>query len=84
MMTIWRVHSTENSDSRMAGLWPAGRTGLPLVGPKKEPMAVMKMEKLGFPPVIKHGWLENPQTEWRFLARKIIDFHGPWLPARHV
>ena len=25
-----------------------------------------------YPPgVIKHGWLENPRTELRFLARKI-------------
>ena len=23
--------------------------------------------------VIKHGMLENPRTEWRFLARKITD-----------
>ena len=23
--------------------------------------------------VIKHGWLENPRAEWRFLARKITD-----------
>ena len=26
-------------------------------------------------------WLANPQTEWRFLARRITDFYGPWLPA---
>ena len=37
------------------------------------------------PSVIKHGWLENTQTEWRFLARKITDqwsiFHcHVWLP----
>ena len=25
--------------------------------------------------VIKHGWLENHRTEWRFLARKITDFY---------
>ena len=24
--------------------------------------------------VIKHGWLENPRTEWRFLARNITFF----------
>ena len=24
-----------------------------------------------------HGWLEDPPTEWRFLARKITDFYGP-------
>ena len=34
--------------------------------------------------VIKHGVLENPQTEWRFLARKITDFYGPYFPTRHV
>ena len=33
----------------------------------------------------KHGWLENPRTEWRFLSRNIIDkwsgFHcHVWLP----
>ena len=32
---------------------------------------------------IKHGWLENPRTEWRFLNRKITHewsmFHV-WLP----
>ena len=28
--------------------------------------------------VIKHGWLANPRTEWRFLARKITDFCGPF------
>ena len=28
--------------------------------------------------VIKHGWLENPRTEWRFLARKITDFYSPF------
>ena len=21
---------------------------------------------------IQHGWLEDPRTEWRFLARKIV------------
>ena len=25
------------------------------------------------PLVIKHGWPENPRTEWSFLARKITD-----------
>ena len=33
---------------------------------------------------IKHGWLENPRTEWRFLARKISYFYGPWLPVCSV
>ena len=28
--------------------------------------------------VIKHGWLENPRAECRFLARKIIDLYGPF------
>ena len=29
--------------------------------------------------------LENPRTEWRFLAEKITDFYGPMVhfPARH-
>ena len=30
------------------------------------------------PQVIKHGWLENPRAEWRFLARKITDFYSPF------
>ena len=36
------------------------------------------------PPVIKHGWLENPRTEWRFLAGKIPDKSVVPFPARHV
>ena len=40
-------------------------------------LVVVQWDSVGFtwiyPLVIKHGWLENPQTEWRFLARKIID-----------
>ena len=31
--------------------------------------------------VIKQGWLENPRTEWRFLARKITYFYGPFSIA---
>ena len=31
---------------------------------------------LKYPPVIKHSWLENPRTEWRFLTRKNHLF--PW------
>ena len=31
--------------------------------------------------VIKHGWLENHQFEWRFLARKIIEFYGSFFMA---
>ena len=27
--------------------------------------------------VIKHGWLENPRTQWSFLARNLTDFYGP-------
>ena len=30
---------------------------------------------------IKRGWLENPRTEWRFLARKITDFYGFYGPC---
>ena len=30
-----------------------------------------------YPLVIKHGWLEHPRTEWRFIAGKITDFKGP-------
>ena len=33
------------------------------------------------PPVLKHGWLENPWTEWRFPARKIIDQWSIFQPA---
>ena len=50
------------------------------------------------PLVSSAPWMENPRSEWRiwsFLARKIIDiligkswniidFYGPWFPARHV
>ena len=37
-----------------------------------------------YPPVSSNmaGW--KIPYEWRFLARNILDFHGPWLPARHV
>ena len=40
-----------------------------------------------YPPVIKHGWLENPRAEFRFLARKITELNGPfsskpWLITR--
>ena len=28
---------------------------------------------MNYPPVIKHGLLGNPQSEWRFIARKITD-----------
>ena len=31
--------------------------------------------------VIKHGWLESPQTEWRFIARTITDIHRPFFIA---
>ena len=31
-----------------------------------------------YPLVIKHGLLENPRTEWRFLARKITELNGPF------
>ena len=31
--------------------------------------------------VIKHGWVENPRTEWRFLARKITD---NWSILQHT
>ena len=31
--------------------------------------------------VIKHGWLENPRTERRFLARKITYFYDPFSVA---
>ena len=31
-----------------------------------------------YPLVIKHGWLENPRTEWRFIRRKITDFYIPF------
>ena len=33
-----------------------------------------------YPLVIKHGnmAMENPRTEWRFLARNIIGFYGPF------
>ena len=30
---------------------------------------------------IKHGWVENPQTEWRFWKRKIIDFYKVVPPS---
>ena len=41
------------------------------------------MENGGLPSgVIKDGWLENPQTEWRFKNEKIIDFYGPF--SSHV
>ena len=36
---------------------------------------------IGYPLVMKHGWLENPRKEWRFLARKLTDFHGPFSSA---
>ena len=32
--------------------------------------------------VIKHGVLENPRTEWRFVAGKITDFYGPFSSRR--
>ena len=28
---------------------------------------------------IKHGWLENLRTEWRFRARKITNKNGPFF-----
>ena len=28
---------------------------------------------------IKHGWLENPRTQWRFLGRKITDSCGRFI-----
>ena len=31
-----------------------------------------------YPPIIKQGWLQNPGSEWRFLARNITDFYGPF------
>ena len=31
-----------------------------------------------YPLVIKHGKLENPGTQWRLTARKIVDFYGPF------
>ena len=31
--------------------------------------------------VIKHGWLENPRTQWRYLARKINDI---WSIFQHA
>ena len=36
--------------------------------------------------VIKHGWLENPRTEWRVRSlgiHHLSTVNGPWLPARH-
>ena len=27
---------------------------------------------------MKHGWLENPRTEWRFYERNITEFYGPF------
>ena len=30
------------------------------------------------PLLVKHGWLENPRAEWRFVAGKITDFNGPF------
>ena len=32
----------------------------------------------GDPLVVKHGWLQNPRAEWRFIARNIIYFYGPF------
>ena len=32
-------------------------------------------------PSVNQKLLENPRSEWRFLARKIPDFYGPWLPV---
>ena len=32
-----------------------------------------------YPLVIKHGCLENPRAEWRFRARNIIYFCGPFF-----
>ena len=29
-----------------------------------------------YPLVIRHGWLEHPRSEWRFLARKITYVYG--------
>ena len=43
-----------------------------------------------YPMVMKDGWLENLQTEWRFESDyfydfyDFYDFYGPWLPASHV
>ena len=34
--------------------------------------------QFGYPKPVKHGWMGNPRTEWRFMARKINyigDFH---------
>ena len=28
--------------------------------------------------VIKHGWMENPQHQWKVLARKINELNGPF------
>ena len=36
------------------------------------------------PLVSSAPWMGNPRSEWSFLARKIIDFYSPWLPARHL
>ena len=33
---------------------------------------------------IKHGCFEIPQSEWRFLARNITYFYGPFSILRHV
>ena len=34
-----------------------------------------------YPLAIKHGVLENPRTEWRFIARKITD---QWSIFQHA
>ena len=49
----------------------------PIFSPSKNGHASSPgFEPTEYPLAIKHGWLENPRAEWRFLARKITELNG--------